>query len=70
MVVLKPEGEYRKKNPKGYWNIAASPSWPIETDFLGIPYNKAYRYIITSILQFTKVNVLVTYISELVMFQR
>lgn len=70
MVVLKPEGEYRKKNPKDYWSIAVSPSWPIETGFLGIPCNKAEKYINIAILQLTTVNVPITHISKLVIYQR
>lgn len=53
-VVLKPEGEYRKSNPKDCIKSFVSHSWPLETDFLGIPYNKVERYINVVILHFFK----------------
>ena len=70
-VDLKPEGEYRKKKfQRVVLKHFSFSLWPIETDFLGIPYNKADKYINIAILQFTKVNASITHVRKLGMYQR
>ena len=49
-VVLKPEGEYRKKIQRIVLKHFIFSLMPRETDFLGIPYHKTNKYINISIL--------------------
>ena len=69
-VVLKPEGEYRKKIQRVVLKHFIFSLMPRETDFLGIPYCKADKYINIAILLFTNINESVSHVRKLCKYQR
>lgn len=50
--------------------ILVSGFWPLETDFLEIPYTKVDKYISIAVVQLKKLNAPVTHINKFVMYQR